>query len=167
MSSLAAVQADGFYYPPTWDPSQGSVSKAAGSKGANQYEQYGIIRFELPYNCWCEGCGRPIGKGTRFNAKKDRAGNYYSTTIWAFSMKCATCKHPFLIKTDPKNRDYEFAEGIRRKEQRYEAKDAEVQALESEKTLASLNTDPMYRLEHGKEDKVRAEPKKNSNNSID
>ena len=25
------------------------------SKGKNQYEQKGVIRFELMYNCWCEG----------------------------------------------------------------------------------------------------------------
>jgi hypothetical protein len=117
MSSLAAVQADGYYYPPGWEPSQGSVSKAAGSKGANQYEQNGVIRFELPYNCWCEGCGRPLGKGTRFNARKEKAGKYHTTTIWAFAMRCPSCSTDMVIETDPANTDYKFCTGIRRREQ--------------------------------------------------
>jgi coiled-coil domain-containing protein 130 len=117
MSSLAAVQADGYYYPPGWEPSQGSVSKAAGSRGANQYEQNGVIRFELPYNCWCDGCGRPLGKGTRFNARKEKAGKYHTTTIWAFAMRCPSCSTDMVIETDPANTDYKFCTGIRRREQ--------------------------------------------------
>lgn len=35
-------------------------------------------------------------------------------------MKCATCKNNLVIRTDPKNCDYEFVEGIRRKEQGYD-----------------------------------------------
>jgi hypothetical protein len=41
MSSLAAVQADGFYQPPEWDPQKTSLRKFVGSKGHNQYMQYG------------------------------------------------------------------------------------------------------------------------------
>ncbi|KAG5189226.1 hypothetical protein JKP88DRAFT_302381 [Tribonema minus] len=160
MSSLAAVQADGFYYPPTWEPKHGSVSKAAGSKGSNQYEQYGVIRFELPYNAWCEGCGRPLGKGTRFNAKKEKAGAYFTTTVWAFHMRCPSCSTEFVIKTDPKNSDYEFSAGIRRKEQHFDAEDAEAPVLADEDTQARLATDPMYRLEHADADVRRADAKK-------
>lgn len=36
-------------------------------------------------------------------------------------MKCATCKNLLVIRTDPKNCDYEFVEGIRRREQEYDA----------------------------------------------
>jgi len=41
MSSLAAAQADGYYFPPEWSPDKGSLKKFTGSKGANQYEQRG------------------------------------------------------------------------------------------------------------------------------
>jgi hypothetical protein len=77
MSSLAASRADGYYFPPEWRPEFGGLSKYQGSKGANQYQQYGIIRFELPFDGWCLKCERHIGKGTRFNAKKDKAGKYF------------------------------------------------------------------------------------------
>lgn len=40
----------------------GGISKFQGSKGANQYEQYGKIRFELPVHGWCLGCGRHIAR---------------------------------------------------------------------------------------------------------
>lgn len=40
----------------------GGISKFQGSKGHNQYEQYGKIRFELPVHGWCLGCGRHIGR---------------------------------------------------------------------------------------------------------
>lgn len=62
MSSLAAVQADGYYNPPEWDPRKGSLKKFTGAKGHNQYLQSGIIRFELPYNSWCLSCNAHIGK---------------------------------------------------------------------------------------------------------
>ena len=71
MSSLAASRADGYYHPPEWDPQQVGRDRYQGSKGANQWEQYGVIRFEMPYNIWCGGCGKHIRKGTRFNAKKN------------------------------------------------------------------------------------------------
>ena len=77
MSSLAASRADGYYFPPEWRPEFGGLSKYQGSKGANQYQQYGIIRFELPFDGWCLKCERHIGKGTRFNAKKDKTGKYF------------------------------------------------------------------------------------------
>ena len=35
----------------------------------------------------CLGCERHVGKGTRFNTKKDKDGKYFSTTIFSFSMK--------------------------------------------------------------------------------
>jgi hypothetical protein len=98
MSSLAASRADGYYHPPEWDPQKVGRDKYQGSKGSNQcvsaprglaracvcaiaqsalccravcrWEQYGVIRFEMPYNIWCGGCGKHIRKGTRFNAKK-------------------------------------------------------------------------------------------------
>ena len=62
MSTLAAARADNMYYPPEWRPEYGGISKFQGSKGHNQYEKYGKIRFELPVHGWCLGCGRHIGR---------------------------------------------------------------------------------------------------------
>lgn len=104
MSSLAASRADNFYHPPDWNPEKISRDKFQKSTGHNQYTKHGIIRFELPYDGWCEGCGRHIGKGTRYNAKKEQDGKYFSTKIWKFTMTCATCPQEFVIATDPKVR---------------------------------------------------------------
>ena len=131
MSTLAAARADNFYFPPNWRPEFGGISKFAvifnvpsfiskipfiiqGSKGANQYQKYGIIRFELPFDGWCLGCNRHMSKGLRFNAKKDKAGKYFTTQIFSFAMKCYSCEQQFLILTDPENNTYNFKEGLRR-----------------------------------------------------
>lgn len=152
MSSLAATQADGYYFPPDWRPEYGGLSKFQGSKGANQYQQHGIIRFELPFDGWCLKCKRHISKGSRFNAKKDKEGMYFTTQIWRFSMKCESCDNQLVIKTDPQNRTYDFAEGIRKMEQEFEpeANDSIIQAV-SDETRAKLLSDPIYRLQHEKQ----------------
>jgi len=115
MSSLAASRADNFYHDPNWDPSKESRKKFQGSKGHNQYETDGIIRFELPIDGFCEGCERHFGKGTRWNAKKLPDGNYLSTKKWKFEFACKSCPKKFVIATDPKNSDYEYRTGIRKK----------------------------------------------------
>lgn len=62
MSSLAASRADGYYFPPEWRPEFGGLSKYVGSKGANQYQKYGILRFELPFDGWCLKCQHHMSK---------------------------------------------------------------------------------------------------------
>ena len=52
-----------------------------------------------------------IGKGVRFNAEKKKCGNYYSTPLYSFSMKCPTCSGIMVIETDPKNCDYKLVSG--------------------------------------------------------
>lgn len=156
MSSLAAARADNFYFPPEWTPQMGGISKFQGSKGANQYEQYGIIRFELPFDGWCLGCGVHMTKGLRFNAKKEKEGKYFTTQIWAFSMKCFGCEQRYKILTDPKNCTYNFAEGIRKHEQDFtpDADDSLIIAT-SDETRQLLTSDPMFRLQHDEEDRRR------------
>ena len=161
MSSLAATQSDGFYFPPNYDGRRdGGLSKFNTNgqyKGSNQYQQSGIIRFELPFDAWCLQCESHLSKGLRFNAKKDKAGKYFSTTIWSFAMKCPKCAHSFLIKTDPANDTYDYAEGLRVHEQDFEPEfdDGIVRATTDEER-SMLLSNPMYRLQHDKEDKTRA-----------
>ena len=159
MSSLAAARADNFYYPPDWRPEDGSISKYQGSKGANQFEQKGIIRFELPFDGWCLKCERHISKGTRYNAKKEEDGKYYTTKIWKFTMKCATCDNILIIKTNPAESTYDFSEGIRRMEQDYEPDyiNDSVEKVNSIVDKQLLASDPIYKLQHDREDKVKAD----------
>ncbi len=157
MSSLAASKSDNFYYPPEWRPEYGGISKFQGSKGANQYQKYGVIRFELPFDAWCLKCGRHMSKGLRFNAKKDAVGSYHSTTIWAFSTKCYSCDQPFVIKTNPQERTYDYAEGLRKHEQDYVADPADhtIEIL-SDETKHQISQDPMLKLQHLSADATKA-----------
>lgn len=87
-----------------------------------------IIRFEMPYNIWCEGCNNHIGMGVRYavfkcvefsellneytqdfkishyfryNAEKSKVGMYYTTPVYKFRMKCHLCSSHFEMQTDP------------------------------------------------------------------
>jgi hypothetical protein len=139
----------------------GGLSKFNGSKGANQYQQFGIIRFELPFDGWCTKCKVHVSKGSRFNAHKDKDGKYLSTQIFAFTMKCASCDNEFVIKTDPQNRTYDFKAGIRKMEQDYEAgaEDSVVLAVTDEHRTKMMH-DPIYKLQHEKEDNLKAQSAK-------
>lgn len=55
----------------------------------------------MPFNIWCLGCNAHIGKGVRYNAEKKQAGNYFSTKIYNFRMKCHLCDNYIEINTDP------------------------------------------------------------------
>eukprot|EP01047_Picozoa_sp_COSAG01_P038825 COSAG01_NODE_3170_length_6472_cov_2.238820_4_plen_313_part_00 len=152
MSSLAASRADNFYHPPEWDPQKIGRDRYQGSKGSNQWEKYGVIRFEMPYNIWCGGCKKHIRKGTRFNAKKLDAGKYFTTKIYEFHMKCACCPQKIVIRTDPQNRDYAVVSGGRRKIETYTEESAEVERLSTADERLKLADDPFYRLEHSGHD---------------
>ncbi|KAI4357870.1 hypothetical protein L6164_001792 [Bauhinia variegata] len=165
MSSLAAARADNFYYPPEWDPSQGSLNKFHGQHAlrerARKIDQgILIIRFEMPFNIWCDGCNSMIAKGVRFNAEKKQVGNYYSTKIWSFTMKSACCRHEIVIQTDPKNTEYVIISGARKKTEDFDVEDAETFELPADEERGKL-ADPFYRLEHQEQDlkkKKEAEP---------
>ncbi|KAK2997929.1 hypothetical protein RJ639_024800, partial [Escallonia herrerae] len=152
-SSLAAARADNFYYPPEWDPKQGSLNKFHGQHAlrerAKKIDQgILVIRFEMPYNIWCGGCNSMIAKGVRFNAEKKQVGNYYSTKIWSFTMKSACCKHEIVIQTDPKNCEYVIISGAQKKVEEYDVEDAETMELPVDEGERSKLSDPFYRLEH-------------------
>ena len=71
-----------------------------------------FCRFEMPYNIWCGGCNSHIGMGVRYNAEKKKVGNYYSTPIWQFRMKCHLCDNYFEINTDPQVWDFPFLKNL-------------------------------------------------------
>eukprot|EP00877_Chromochloris_zofingiensis_P001314 jgi/Chrzof1/11183/Cz05g27070.t1 len=152
MSSLAAARADNFYYPPEFDPQKhGSLNKFQGQhplrERAKKMDQgILVIRFEVPYNMWCDQCGEMIAKGVRFNAEKKQVGNYHSTKIWAFSMH-HHCGCKITIQTDPKNAEYVVTEGGRQKIEAFTAEDAETIELPDDNERAALSADPLARLE--------------------
>lgn len=158
------------YYPPDWEPKHGSLNKYHGQhplrERARKLDQgILIIRFEMPYNVWCDSCETHIGKGVRFNAEKKQAGSYFSTKIWSFRMKCPTCKAWMEVQTDPENRDYKMVSGVRKKVETWapEVDTAEGHAeelgtikLNDPETRQKIASDPFFRLEHGADDSHRA-----------
>jgi coiled-coil domain-containing protein 130 len=106
------------YYPPDYD-GKSNINKMAGThalgRRAHKLNQgILIVRFELPYNIWCGNCNQHIGQGVRYNAEKKKIGNFYSTPIWSFRMKCHLCSAWFEIKTDPENTRYVIVEGAKK-----------------------------------------------------
>eukprot|EP00270_Netrium_digitus_P004218 TRINITY_DN15162_c0_g2_i5.p1 TRINITY_DN15162_c0_g2~~TRINITY_DN15162_c0_g2_i5.p1 ORF type:complete len:308 (-),score=109.57 TRINITY_DN15162_c0_g2_i5:155-1078(-) len=160
MSTLAAARADNFYYPPEWTPEQGSLNKFQGQHPLRERaRKIGqgilIIRFEMPFNIWCGGCGAMIAKGVRFNAEKKQVGNYLSTKIWSFKMKSACCHHEIEVHTDPKNCEYVIVSGAERKVEEFSAEDAETMSLPTAEEKEQLE-DSFFRVEHVAGDRRKA-----------
>ncbi|KAL8164516.1 UNVERIFIED_CONTAM: hypothetical protein K2H54_052710 [Gekko kuhli] len=146
------------YYPPDFDPAKhGSLNKYRNShplrERARKLSQgILIIRFEMPYNIWCDGCKNHIGMGVRYNAEKKKVGNYYTTPIYRFRMKCHLCPNHIEMQTDPASCDYVIVSGARRKEERWDVEANEQVVATAHEEKQKLETDPMYRLEHGSKD---------------
>ncbi|XP_012152538.1 coiled-coil domain-containing protein 130 homolog [Megachile rotundata] len=155
------------YYPPDYDPRVGGLNKFLGTHALRERARklhmgILIIRFEMPYNIWCEGCGNHIGMGVRYNAEKKKIGMYYSTPLYQFRMKCHLCDNHFEIKTDPANLDYIIVSGARRQENRWDPKENEQVVPETKEVSCRLYDDAMYKLEHGIEDKKVAKSRDSS-----
>lgn len=149
------------YYPPDWRPEHGSLDKFYGTHPLRDRARkldrgILIIRFEMPFNIWCDGCNNHIGMGVRYNAEKTKVGMYYSTPIYKFSMKCVYCPSIIQIQTDPKNCDYTVMSGARRQNNRWKAEDAEqIEAVEYNEKQR-LRNDAMFNLDYGHKDKTKA-----------
>lgn len=146
------------YYPPDYDPRAGGLNKFLGTHALRERARklhmgILIIRFEMPYNIWCNGCENHIGMGVRYNAEKKKIGMYYSTPLYQFRMKCHLCDNHFEIKTDPANLDYVIVSGARRQENRWDPTQNEQVVPETKEVSCRLYDDAMYKLEHGIDDK--------------
>ncbi|KAI8049299.1 CWC16 protein [Thamnidium elegans] len=153
------------YYAPDWTPEKGSINKfngthAYGARAKKIDEGILVVRFELPYNIWCLGCNNHIGQGVRYNAEKKKVGNYHSTPIIQFRMKCHLCDNYIEIQTDPKNSVYVVVSGARKKMEEWNSEDTEVIQLQDEGIKEKLEADPMYRLEHNIKDKKKIDASK-------
>lgn len=149
------------YYPPDYDPSKGGLNKWQGThalreRASKLHLGILVIRFEMPYNIWCDGCGNHIGTGVRYNAEKKKVGMYYTTPVYEFRMKCHLCDNYFDIRTDPANLDYEIRSGARRQERRWDPSENEQVAPEDKAVGRKMAADAMFRLEKGADDKSKA-----------
>lgn len=146
------------YYPPDFDPAKHkSINKYRNShplrERAKKLSQgILVIRFEMPYNIWCGGCGNHVGMGVRYNAEKKKVGKYYTTPIFEFKMKCHLCDNYIVMETDPKNFDYTITSGAQRKNQKWDMAENEQVLTEDREAVKKLSRDAMYKLEHGVDD---------------
>lgn len=150
------------YYPPDYDPRKGGLNKFLGTHALRERARkihmgILIIRFEMPFNIWCNGCGNHIGMGVRYNAEKKKVGEYITTPIWSFRMKCHLCTNYIEIKTEPKTSEYIIVSGARRQENRWDPNENEQIVPEDKNTSKRLFDDAMFKLEHGYGDKRHAD----------
>nr|CAG4635062.1 EOG090X0DK6 [Alona affinis] len=149
------------YYPPDYRPEMGSINKFLGTHALRERANklhlgILIIRFEMPYNIWCDGCKNHIGMGVRYNAEKKKVGMYYTTPVYQFRFKCHLCDNYIEMKTDPANLDYVIVSGARRQERRWDPTENEQVVPEEKSTSQKLATDAMFKLEHGEKDVSKA-----------
>ncbi|GAA5841380.1 hypothetical protein JCM11251_006169 [Rhodosporidiobolus azoricus] len=155
------------YYPPDYDPEKHTSlnsyhgKHALGDRARKIDQGILVVRFELPYNIWCNHCSAHVGQGVRYNAEKKKVGNYYSTPIWSFRFKCHLCSGRIEIRTDPQNTRYVVTEGARQKME--EAEDPErdgMLVIDTSAGEASANPDappdPFASLEKTTVQKERA-----------
>ncbi|KAF5273460.1 hypothetical protein FQA39_LY07477 [Lamprigera yunnana] len=150
------------YYPPDYDPRAGGLNKWQGTHALRERARkvhLGIIivRFEMPFNIWCDGCKNHIGMGVRYNAEKKKVGMYYTTPVYQFRMKCHLCDNHIEIKTDPANLEYVIISGAQRQENRWDPTQNEQVVPETKETQKRLFDDSMFKLEHGTDDQNYAE----------
>ncbi|EGC38174.1 hypothetical protein DICPUDRAFT_10189, partial [Dictyostelium purpureum] len=97
------------YYPPDFDPSK--VPKIKVKKAA-----YTKVTTMLPMSIRCNTCGEYLGRGTKFNAKKEtvQGQDYLGIKIYRFFIRCKKCAAELTIRTDPKNSEYVCESGATR-----------------------------------------------------
>ncbi|KAK2613065.1 Protein saf4 [Conoideocrella luteorostrata] len=113
----------GRYVPPDLEGTTSANKlhkKHALGQRASKLASHGVltVRFEMPFPIWCSSCPKPtiIAQGVRFNAEKKKVGNYYTTTIWSFRFRHASCGGTIEMRTDPKNTAYIVVEGATKRD---------------------------------------------------
>ncbi|KAL7425022.1 Protein saf4 [Cryptotrichosporon argae] len=156
------------YIPPDYDPkahatlnSYQGKKHALGKRAKDIDKGVLVVRFELPFNIWCDHCNNHIGAGVRYNAQKRKVGNYYSTPIFAFRCKCHLCSGWFEIQTDPQNAAYVVTEGARKKDEDWNPEENGGYAIhDTEKPSASEPpADPFAHIEKTVEQVTQAASK--------
>lgn len=162
---MAERRAVNKYYPPDWDPSKGSANRHQKShplrhRAKRIDEGILVIRFEMPYNIVCLKCENYIAMGVRYNAEKSKVGQYYTSPIFKFRMKCHLCDNFFEIQSDPAKFDYNILSGAR-KQVRPSYTEADTDGPQEividEDDRKRRLTDAMFRLEKQAEDKIRGD----------
>ena len=110
------------YIPPDFDPSIIPKFKRAKNRVVE-------VRMMLPFSMRCTTCGEYMGRGKKFNSRKeDCAGeDYMGIRRFRFIIKCSVCSAHISFKTDPKNSDYECEYGATRNYELWKDNDAAIE----------------------------------------
>lgn len=140
------------YYPPEYDGKKTANQLAGknhplGNRASKIKQGILTVRFEAPFDISCSKCERNIAQGVRFNAAKKKVGNYYTTPIWSFLVKCPSCSNPIDIRTDPQATSYTVETGGKR---RFEP----TEQLEQHKSKPSSGPDLFADVEHDRATKT-------------
>jgi hypothetical protein len=102
----------------------------------------------LPFSMRCETCGEYMGRGKKFNSRKEycKGEDYMGIRRWRFLVKCCVCNAEISFKTDPKSTDYEIEYGAVRNFEVWKDNDAALE--QDEKTREQEDQDAMKSLEN-------------------
>jgi hypothetical protein len=130
------------YIPPDFDPSIIPRFKRDRSKAAE-------VRMMLPFSMRCSTCGEYMGRGKKFNSRKEECVGeaYMGIRRFRFIIKCSVCSAQISFKTDPKNSDYECEWGATRNYEVWKDNEQAV-AKDAEATAEEERLDSMRALEN-------------------
>ena len=128
------------YIPPDFDPSIIPKTKRDRNRPCE-------VRMMLPFSMRCNTCGEYLGRGKKFNSRKEMCvgEDYMGIKRIRFVIKCSVCSAEISFKTDPKNTDYECEYGAVRNFELW--KDNEANVMEEEMRKAEDEIDSMKSLE--------------------
>ncbi|KAL1882699.1 hypothetical protein VTK73DRAFT_1611 [Phialemonium thermophilum] len=100
------------YYPADFDPSKLGRTKKPKQTGPRVQS----VRLMLPFSLRCTTCGEYMGKGRKFNARKETPPDekYLNIQIYRFFIRCTRCSGEIVFRTDPRHFDYICERGAKR-----------------------------------------------------
>jgi uncharacterized protein DUF572 len=96
------------YYPSDFDPSRLTRQPRARSDVPKRQ----TVTFAIPFLIRCNSCGEYIGRGRKFNVRKEATDEKYLSILKTrFYTRCTKCSAEICFKTDPKHSGYECEKG--------------------------------------------------------
>lgn len=137
------------YIPPDFDPSK--IPRLRHEKN-RQIK----VRLMAPFSMRCETCGQWIGKGTKFNARKESVEEekFHGIQIYRFYIRCQRCAAEITFKTDPENLNYQVEKGAQRNFEPWREEKALNEELQQKKEEEEENN-PIKALENRTEQSRR------------
>ncbi|KAJ2781952.1 Pre-mRNA-splicing factor cwf16 [Coemansia javaensis] len=137
------------YIPPDFDPAKIPRLRLGGNRQVK-------VRLMAPFSMRCATCGQWIGRGTKFNARKEavEGEKFHSIQIFRFYIRCQRCAAEITFRTDPENLNYQVEKGAQRNFEPWREEQAINKQLQQEKEEAEEDN-PIKALENRTEQSRR------------